>query len=130
MKTIVFFFVVLFLLINCSKKNDRDSHLDTESKLKPEINFSSREIDLGYLLTDTIIMTELGIANTGEVNLIIESVEVECGCTGYELENDTIIPGNSTRLFVSYNTKGSEKGLHRKVIIIKSNTENSLILYS
>ena len=83
---------------------------------------SKKSIEFGIIPNDTIVQAIFHIRNTGEKNLIIDEVDVECSCTGYILENDTILPDGETNLIVTFNTKGKEKGLQRKLISIRANT--------
>lgn len=106
---------------NWSKHETTNKNSDEDRK--SIIEFSNKIIDLGTLSKDTNVDALFHIKNNGIVNLIIEDVSPECSCTGYKLDNDTIFPGDSTKLLVNFSTKGNGEGLQRKAIIIRSNTE-------
>lgn len=65
------------------------------------------------------------LANTGKNNIVIEKIDVSCGCIATEIPSYTIMPGKSQKLAVKINTK-NKNGIFNKSIFIKSNAENSL----
>lgn len=59
--------------------------------------------------------------NTGDAPLIISSVQSTTSCTILSKQNDTILPGKSSRIEVKYNMV---PGPIRKTITIESNAVN------
>jgi len=123
-KQILLIIILVAILSYCNKASKQNTiHEFSIENTKTRIEFSKRIIDFGALSNDTDVQAEFSIKNIGAVNLIIYEVSPECSCTGYKLDNDTILPGNFTKLLVNFNTKGKGEGLQRKAIIIRSNTE-------
>lgn len=116
--------IIISSVYNCSNKPKQETtKMNSDEDIKSSIEFSKKIIDFGTLSNDTNVQALFFIKNIGIANLIIEDVSPECSCTGYKLDNDTILPGNSTKLLVHFSTKGKGEGLQRKAIIIRSNTE-------
>ena len=59
--------------------------------------------------------------NTGDAPLIISSVQSTTSCTILSKQNDTILPGKSSRIEVKYNMV---PGPIRKTITVESNAVN------
>lgn len=59
--------------------------------------------------------------NTGDAQLIISSVQSTTSCTILSKQNDTILPGKSSRIEVKYNMV---PGPIRKTITVESNAVN------
>ncbi len=134
MKEYFKYFLILFIFFQvyaCDFVTNHKLPVSPESSLKTKIGFSTKVIDLGSLTNDTTVEAVFYIKNIGETDLIIKKIEPECGCTGYILDNDTILSGDSTRLLIKFCTKGKEAGLVKTVINIWSNSlkeYNSLFL--
>ena len=68
-----------------------------------------------------------GFKNSGTANLIIESVQPSCGCTGATLgDKKEYAPGETGEIKVSFNTQGRE-GINSKTITITSNDKREPI---
>jgi len=116
--------LIMTILFSCNNGSKKEiSNKNSDESIKSSIGFSKKIIDFGILSNDTNVQAVFYIRNIGEANLIIKEVSPECSCTGYKLDNDTILPDNFTRLLVNFSTKDKGEGLQRKAIIIRSNTE-------
>ena len=116
--------IIISSIYSCSNSSKQETSKKSSAEdIKSSIEFSKKIIDFGTLSNDTIVQALFYIKNIGIANLIIEDVSPECSCTGYKLDNNTILPGDSTKLLVNFSTKGKAEGLQRKAIIIRSNTE-------
>jgi len=122
---------IILLLFCCSCNNSEKKPIINKNPKYSIISFSKTIADFGTITNDTFVKAIFYIKNIGNENLIIGDVIPECSCTGYTLDNDTIVPGDSTRLLVNFNTKGKELGLQKKVISVRTNTKkeyNSLFI--
>ena len=114
------------------KKNDKKNAGDTltpeqkEKALSDSTNYTTlRWIDsttknLGELVKDQVIEISYRFRNTGDKNLIIESVTAQCGCTIPEKPEKPIPPGQEGVIKAKYN--GSGHGAISKQIYVKANT--------
>ncbi|MBN1859409.1 DUF1573 domain-containing protein, partial [Candidatus Bipolaricaulota bacterium] len=73
-------------------------------------------VNEGYVYYHTYI-----ISNGGTSPLVLERVRPNCGCTTVDLPSNTIQPGTSIRLDVSFDTTGMLDGVNNRYIYIDSN---------
>jgi len=89
----------------------------------PALSQPSLSVDGGTTFTlDTLMAGMVGehkliLRNTGDVPLEIEKVEAACGCTGTMMSNQTIEPGGTGELMVTFNSKNFSGTVHKSVTI-------------
>jgi len=71
-----------------------------------EIHTEMSSFDFGKLTQGEIVNHSFTITNTGNKELIIENIETSCGCAIAKLTSKTIAPGKSSKVEVTFNTKG------------------------
>lgn len=123
MKFLIQLTLILSLFSCCNKTSKRGINNKNSNNAIPDIEFSERIIDLGNLSNDTNIQATFYVRNAGLEKLVIKGIDTECSCTSYELENNMVLPGDSTKLLIKYNTTGKAPGFQRSAIIVESNTE-------
>ena len=116
---------------NSDKKTD-PAVLTTEEKEKAITDSSSFTTiqwldstfkDLGKLNKDQTVELTYRFKNTGDKNLIIDNVSVQCGCTVVEKPERAFAPGEEGVIKTKYN--GSGQGQIRKEIYVTANTSPS-----
>lgn len=88
-----------------------------------EMVFNSQIHDFGAATKGDTLKHSFKFRNTGEQKLIIEDIELECGCLSYELDKTELEPGEEGTIVLSLDTK-SLNGLSVRKLIIKGNIEN------
>ena len=111
----IFLSVVLFFSFSCAQ---------TKS---PVISVSELSYDFGDINQNEIVAHEYVIKNTGTSELIIDRVNSSCGCTVAQPENNSLQPGESTKLKAEFNTTG-RSGPQVKQIFVFSNDPNNQML--
>jgi len=95
---------------------------------QPRINLDTREFDFGNVTNGETVSREVAVRNTGQDDLVVETVTTTCSCTSATLERMTIPPGGKAILRIDFDsgTHGPElKGqVMRQVIIISNDPEN------
>ncbi len=89
----------------------------------PKIEVIPGSYDFGVIPYEKVEHTFL-VKNTGTAPLEIKGVSTSCGCTKAAVESETIMPGEATKLLVTFdpNIMGdNEVGEILRVIYIKSN---------
>ena len=76
--------------------------------------------DLGQLKKDQTVELTYRFKNTGDKNLVIDNVSVQCGCTVVEKPERAFAPGEEGVIKTKYN--GSGQGQIRKEIYVTANT--------
>ncbi len=91
-----------------------------EASNAPKLKFVPTEHDFGRVKPNTEVTADLYIYNNGQSNLEIRKVSPNCTCVVGRIENETIKPGESARLTVTFNTSG-RKGNQQKSVTVYSN---------
>ena len=92
-------------------------------EMKPEISFEKTVIDYGTVNKGDNGIREFVFKNSGNAPLIISNVKSTCGCTIPKKPEKPILPGESEKIQVKYDTK--RVGFIRKSITVTSNAASS-----
>ena len=91
-----------------------------------QIEFKQKEIDYGNIDKNSDGTRVFEFTNTGDAPLIINRVKSSCGCTVPSKPNKPIMPGQTEKIVVKYNTH--RVGPFRKTITVYSNAKNNVII--
>ena len=86
----------------------------------PHIDYNSRVFDFKEINAGESVEYKFFISNKGKRKLIIHSVSASCGCTTGKLVSNTISPGGTTELKVTFDSYG-KTGMQNKIITVISN---------
>ncbi len=89
----------------------------------PEITFEETTVDYGTIEEKADGTREFVFRNTGNEPLIIERAQGSCGCTVPEWPRDPIMPGQESKIKVTYDTR--RLGAISKSVRIYSNASNT-----
>lgn len=84
------------------------------------ITFEEPTYEFGTILIGTIIEHDFKFTNTGSIPLIIKDASSTCGCTIPEIPNAPIMPGQSSKIHVVFDSKG-KIGTQNKVVTVYTN---------
>ncbi len=97
------------------------SELSAEDmKNAPRIDYNSRTFDFKEIPEGQTVEYTFIVMNKGNRDLIIRSVTASCGCTTGKPASNTIAPGATTELKVSFDSH-DKTGIQNKIITIVSN---------
>ena len=91
-----------------------------------KINFKTTVIDYGVIDKGSNGIRDFEFTNDGNSPLIITNVKSTCGCTIPKKPNKPILPGESEKIQVKYDT--NRIGIIRKSIIVSSNAEDPTVI--
>ena len=131
MKYLCSVLVLALLLFSSCDRNKNDGLLSTDlvtspqsatqsSDKKPVISFEKKEHDFGTLLQGEVVTYSFHFTNTGDVPLLISSVNSSCGCTVGDYPHSPIDPGKSGAIKVTYNSSGHH-GFQSRSLTVMSN---------
>lgn len=88
--------------------------------LEPKVSVQQKEFDFGEINQNDIVDHAFVITNTGGDLLRISDFRASCGCTAAKPDKTELKPGESTKLKVTFNSKG-RKGPQIKTVNFKTN---------
>ncbi|WKN33704.1 DUF1573 domain-containing protein [Porifericola rhodea] len=91
-----------------------------ELKQAPRLSLATTSYDFGTVKEGEIVKTDFTFTNTGKSPLNIRETRANCGCTVSKPEKETLAPGESSKISVSFNSKG-RSGKQQKMVTIFSN---------
>lgn len=94
----------------------------TEDQLAkaPKLTFAEKKHDFGKISQDGKVSTNFTFTNTGKSDLNIRATKANCGCTVSNPDKNTLAPGESSKISVTFNPRG-RRGKQNKVITVFSN---------
>ena len=95
------------------------------AKNGPSITFETSEHNFGEIKQGDVVEHTFKFTNTGNQPLIIERVDVTCGCTTPSWTKEPIMPGKSGTITAKFNSAG-KLGQQKKPITIHSNAADGI----
>ena len=86
----------------------------------PKAVMTPTKYDFGNIIQDSVVTLKFAITNEGDADLKITKVSASCGCTAVMPEKTELIPGESTNIIGSFDSKG-KLGQQIKAIFIETN---------
>lgn len=113
---------VIFLYSSCMEKKR-----DFQGKNNSLIELIDSVHDFGTWQGDSIVQhCSMRLKNIGTDSLVINKVDVSCGCVKVEYPHYPIPPGDTVSFQISYNGIDKIEGKFFKEIIIFSNSKSGL----
>ncbi|ALO15359.1 hypothetical protein L21SP5_01717 [Salinivirga cyanobacteriivorans] len=123
-----FLFILIITIISACQHFNKDKQKLTKvekKKIFSQVYFKNKYQDFGVLPQDTTVSAEFYFKNTGKNKLIVDYVNPDCTCTGYEVSKDTIAVGDSAFIRLDFNTK-HKYGKQKIYTIVSMNTQEEL----
>jgi hypothetical protein len=90
---------------------------------QPHLNFVDIKKNFGFVKKGEVVKIEFDFKNTGDQPLLISASNVECSCTTVEFPKQPVMPSQTGKVIVSFDTKSVYDRQDRTVEII-SNAKN------
>ncbi len=114
--------LLLVVLVFGANKEETIAKLDTTKTLsKAQLEIKESTFDFGIAPDGQRITHHFMLKSVGEDPVLISQVRATCGCTSAPLEKDSLSPGDSTFLKVTFNSSGYNGRKARKSVKITSN---------
>ncbi|MBD1396322.1 DUF1573 domain-containing protein [Pontibacter sp. JH31] len=94
-----------------------------QAKAGAAITFDATEHNFGDIAQGDVVEHTFTFTNTGTQPLIIDRVDVTCGCTTRAWTKEPVMPGKTGFVTAKYNSTG-RMGQQKKAITIHSNATN------
>jgi len=89
---------------------------------KTTLKYPATEHDFGQVREGEKVVHIFEVLNTGDADLLLESVQPSCGCTTPRYDKKPIRPGKNGSIEVVFNTQGRTGKQHKSVMVV-TNTE-------
>lgn len=99
-----------------------------QAKSGPAISFDKTEHNFGDIAQGDVVEHTFTFTNTGTQPLIIDRVDVTCGCTTPAWTKEPVMPGKTGFITAKYNSAG-RMGQQKKAITVHSNTGEASYVY-
>ncbi len=109
-----------YLSVSANLREDFSALTESERAKAPVIEFESTTFNFGTITEGESVSYTYKFKNTGKSNLIIRKIKASCGCTATQLDNNTIAPGETGSITVTFNSRG-KKGQQNKSISVTTN---------
>jgi len=98
----------------------------TEEELAnaPKITFEDKDFHFDTVAQGTKVKHSFIFRNDGKSDLIIRKTKSSCGCTATEPAKTTLLPGESSKIDIIFNTSGRKGKQHKSVTVIANDPEN------
>jgi hypothetical protein len=120
MKKLSLTLITLFLIMDVSFAQNQDV---AEKANGPEITFKKDLHDYGQILVNSDGSCTFEFTNTGNEPLILSQPRSSCGCTVPSWPRQPILPGETDKITVTYNT--SKPGPINRTVTIMSNASKN-----
>ena len=113
------FLIIVFIGMSVSLSAQQQH---PKSEELAEFSFVDERFNYGVITAGEVVQNVFQFTNTGEAPLVITNAKGVCGCTVSEYPTEPILPGETARFVVRFDSKG-KKGKQIKRITITANTE-------
>jgi Protein of unknown function (DUF1573) len=93
-----------------------------KEKSPPKLDVKNHLLELGTINFDSTYQLEYIVRNSGDIDLIIDTITSSCGCSTPHLSKQIISANDTALVKVTY--KPVEKGIFDKSLVIKSNSDS------
>jgi len=93
---------------------------EAELAAMPNIEFETIEYDAGKIISGEKVTYAYKFTNTGQDDLIVESVKASCGCTATAPKDKIVKGGESSEIVATFNSQG-RRGMQQKSITVRTN---------
>jgi len=99
---------------------------------KPDIFFVEKSIDFGNINEGDNPKVIFKFYNSGTAPLLLKDVKASCGCTASEWPRQPIMPGDSSSITATFNSRGyAGKNVHKSITVttnVKENEKDKVII--
>ncbi len=94
---------------------------------QPQVRVDPASFDFGKALPGRTLKKEFTLRNAGEAPLLIEGVSTTCGCTAAFAGTTRLLPGRSTSLTVTLQTRAYRGPVERRVLVRSNDPRTPLL---
>lgn len=99
-----------------------------QAKAGPVISFEESEYNFGDITQGDVVEHTFKFKNTGTQPLVIDRIDVTCGCTTPTYSKEPILPGKTGTVVAKFNSAG-KLGNQKKAITVHTNAGEPAYVY-
>ncbi|MFP4288908.1 MAG: DUF1573 domain-containing protein [Bacteroidota bacterium] len=130
------YLIIIFLIIlssgicscNSSGNDKAENTAETSEEKTPEIAFDKNVHDFGKIISGERVAYGFKFSNTGNAPLLITGVRSGCGCTVGDYPKEPLLPGESGRIDVVFNSSGRTGAQSENVRVLTNATDKPVNL--
>ena len=92
------------------------------------MTFDKLNHNFGKLIEDSENKVTYKVTNSGANPLIIEKVDVSCGCTTAKKPEKPIAPGKSDKIEIVFHPKVGQLNEQKKTVTVTANTDPKIVV--
>lgn len=131
---------VIFILSSCDNQSGKrklspeviDNPASADGKEQkeehPVIEFESKTHNFEKVIQGEKVEYSFKFTNKGNVDLVITSVDADCGCTVAEFPKKPIAPGDSNYIDIRFDSRGRKGFNHKRVTVVSNAIPNKVNL--
>ena len=96
------------------------SNVEISDEQKPVLTFDKDAFEFGVVNEGNVVTHTYEFTNTGNTPLILQAVQVSCGCTTPEYSKAPIAPGKKGKVKIAFDSAG-QLGKQHKIVTVTSN---------
>lgn len=127
MKKAGFSLLLLLFVTGLTFAQTTEGDAGAESTEGPVMTFESKMVDYGTIEQNAEPLRVFNFTNTGTEPLIIKNAKGSCGCTVPKWPKEPIMPGESSKIEVRYDTKRIGP-FSKRVTLTTNATEETIVL--
>jgi hypothetical protein len=124
-KIALFIFMILITSVNVFSQATEPVKVENNPN-GPEISFDKTVHDYGTIPFGGDGVCTFKFTNTGKEPLILQQPQSSCGCTVPTWPKEPVLPGASSEMQVTYNTK--KAGPINKTVTVRSNAKSNTVV--
>ena len=138
LSNILFIFAMFLAMTACNQDN---GHLSTDlinnpssadeksnKEQQPKIVFKNTEHDFGKVIDGEIVTYSFEFTNKGDGDLVITSVDADCGCTVAEYPEKPLKPGEKGYIDLQFDSKHRQGFNHKTATVLTNAVPNKVQL--
>lgn len=109
-------------------EKEEQARLQEEASSITSMKFDKLTQNFGKIKEDTENKASFTVTNTGKNPLIIDKVDVSCGCTTAKKPEKPIMPGKSDKIEIVFHPKVGQLNEQKKTVTVTANTEPEIVV--
>ncbi len=108
--------------------NPETAQKEKQEGLLPKLSFDKKKHNFGEILQGESVSHLFTFTNSGEGDLIISQAKGSCGCTVPEWPRETISPGETGEIKVTFNSDGKSGRQNKTITLMTNAIPNTTVL--